>query len=64
MDIDFETEEPLKLAFNCKYLLDTLRNYESEKVRIEIKSSDRPALIKPEDKENYISLIMPIQIKE
>ena len=64
VDIDFETEEPLKIAFNCKYLLDTLRNYESKKVRIEIKSSDRPALIKPEDKENYISLIMPIQIKE
>ena len=53
--------EPL-LYENLFQLLDYI--CDGRKVRIEIKSSDRPALIKPEDKENYISLIMPIQIKE
>ncbi len=64
VDIEFEEEEPIKIAFNCKYLLDVLRNYESEKIRIELKPKLAPALIKPEDNKKYLALIMPIQIKE
>ena len=64
VDIEFDEEEPIKIAFNCKYILDVLRNYDSEKIKIELKPTLAPALLKPEDKENYLALIMPIQIKE
>jgi len=64
VDIEFDEEEPIKIAFNCKYLLDVLRNYESEKIRIELKPTLAPTLLKPEGNEKYLALIMPIQIKE
>ena len=64
VDIDFKEEEPIKIAFNCKYILDVLRNYESEKIKIELKPTLAPALFKPENNEKYLALIMPIQIKE
>ena len=64
IDIDFEEDEPIKIAFNCKYLLDVLRNYDTDKVRFELKQSISAALIKPEGNDKYLALIMPIQIKE
>lgn len=64
VDIEFDEEDTIKIAFNCKYLLDVLRNYESEKIRIELKPTLAPTLLKPEDNEKYLALIMPIQIKE
>ena len=64
VDIEFGEEDAINIAFNCKYLLDVLRNYDSEKIRIELKPTLAPALFKPEGKENYMALIMPIQIKE
>ena len=64
IDIEFKEEEPIKIAFNCKYILDVLRNYESEKIKIELKPTLAPALFKPVDNEKYLALIMPIQIKE
>jgi len=64
VDIEFDEEDTIKIAFNCKYLLDVLRNYESEKIKIELKPTLSPTLLKPYGNDKYLALIMPIQIKE
>jgi len=64
VDVEFDEEEPIKIAFNCKFLLDVLRNFDSEKVRIELKPTLAPTLLKQEGTDKYLALIMPIQIKE
>ena len=64
LDVEFDEEEPIKIAFNCKFLLDVLRNFDSEKVKIELKPTLAPTLLKQEGTDKYLALIMPIQIKE
>ena len=64
VDVEFDEEEPIKIAFNCKFLLDVLRNFDSEKVKIELKPTLAPTLLKQEGTDKYLALIMPIQIKE
>ncbi len=49
------------VVFNYKYLLDGLQNINSKQVTIEIVNADSPAVIKPQDKDDYLYLIMPIR---
>ena len=62
MSIKFDNED-LKIAFNYKYILDCLKVIESEDVIIEMNGSLSAALIKPHNDEEYLCLIMPVQIK-
>jgi len=54
--------EPVKIGFNPAYLLDVLKVVDTESVRIELKSKDRPALFKTDDDYNYV--VMPVSIDE
>ena len=47
--------------FNHKYLIDGLQNIQSRKIRIEINSSDMPVVLRPEEGDDYLYLIMPIR---
>ncbi|NMC51379.1 DNA polymerase III subunit beta [Candidatus Kuenenbacteria bacterium] len=49
------------VVFNYKYLLDGLQNINSKKVVIEVNSSDMPVILKPEEDNSYLYLIMPIR---
>jgi DNA polymerase III subunit beta len=62
IDVEYKKEE-LKIAFNYKYIIDSLRIMESEKVRIELGSSLSATLFKPDSDDDYLSLIMPVQIR-
>lgn len=62
IDVEYNGEE-LKIAFNYKYVLDTLKVLDSDKVKIELSSSLSPTLFKPDSEEDYLCLIMPVQIR-
>lgn len=53
--------EGAEIILNYKYLLDGLQNIGSDYVVFEISESGNPCLIKPENDDNYIYLIMPIR---
>lgn len=63
LDIDFSDKEELKIAFNYKYVLDSLKNMETTEVKIGLNSPLSATVLKPNNEEDYICLIMPVQIR-
>ncbi len=62
--IDCEyTGDELTIAFNYKYVLDSIKTMESKNVKVGLNGSLSATLFKPDNEENYICLIMPIQIR-
>ena len=55
--------DDLAIAFNYKYVLDSVRTMESENVKIGLNGSLSATLFQPESEEKYICLIMPIQMR-
>lgn len=67
IDVDSNFDEII-IAFNYKYILDSLRNMDTKKVKIEIATSLSATLFKPVGEEDtaddsYICLIMPVQVR-
>ncbi len=61
IDIEYNGE-PLTLAFNCKYFIDTLQVMEGEYINAYINSKTSPSLIESEEDPGFTSIIMPMQI--
>lgn len=55
--------EELKIAFNYRYVIDCLKNMESSDVKIGLNTSLSATVLKPNNQEDYICLIMPVQIR-
>jgi DNA polymerase-3 subunit beta len=55
--------DDLTIAFNYKYVLDSVKTMEAKTVNVGLNGSLSATLFKPESEENYICLIMPIQIR-
>jgi len=51
--------EPLKIAFNSKYMLDVLKVIDSEELFIGFNGSMSPIIIRPNDHDNSLHLILP-----
>lgn len=49
------------IVVNYRYLLEGLSNIEKETVKIEIADSNAPCIIRPEQDESYLYIIMPIK---
>lgn len=62
IDIDYTAEE-LKIAFNYKYVLESLKNMDTQEVKIGLNSSLSATVLKPNNEEDYVCLIMPVQIR-
>lgn len=62
VEVEYKEEE-LIIAFNYKYVLEALKIMDSEKVRVDLSSSLSATLFKPVNEENYICLVMPVQIR-
>ncbi|GGB09598.1 DNA polymerase III subunit beta [Macrococcus hajekii] len=56
----FEGEE-LKISFNSKYMMDALKAIDNSEVNIEFFGTMRPFILKPQDDDNVIQLILPIR---
>lgn len=61
-DVEYAGEE-LKIAFNYKYVLDSLKNMETSEVKIGLNTALSATVLKPNNDEDYICLIMPVQIR-
>lgn len=55
--------EDLKIAFNYRYVLESLKNMDTTEVKIGLNSSLSATILKPNNEEDYVCLIMPVQIR-
>lgn len=63
LPIESNSNEKISLGINCQFLLDTLKEIDSFSVKCGMSGHMSPVTIMPEDDSDYISVIMPIQIK-
>jgi len=53
--------EALEIVFNWRFIMDGIKNLETENVFMGLASDKSPALIKPADDPNYFYIVMPIK---
>lgn len=58
---ELEGEEP-EIAFNARYLLDALQAVPEDEVLLELSQPLNPGTLKPVDSDDYLYVIMPMQI--
>lgn len=63
IDIDYKDTESLKIAFNYKYVLDSLKTMDTSEVKIGLNTTLSATVLKPNNDEDYVCLIMPVQIR-
>ncbi|MFC1669673.1 DNA polymerase III subunit beta [Spirochaetota bacterium] len=61
--INSQSDETITLGINAQFLIDALREIDTDLVVCSITGQMSPMKISPKDDENYVSIIMPIQIK-
>lgn len=54
--------EGIKIAFNSKYLIEGIKNIESENISLNFTDSINPCIIKENDDEDYIYLVLPVRL--
>ena len=52
--------EPLDISFNIKYLIEVLRVVREERVVFQSNGAENPGVIRPENREDFIHVIMPM----
>jgi DNA polymerase-3 subunit beta len=59
--IDYQGD-PLDVSFNARYLLDVLNIMDTERIRIELKEELTSGLIRSEDGDDFLYVIMPMRL--
>lgn len=54
--------ELLDIAFNSRYLIEGIKNIESEEITIEFTTNVNPCIVKPVDNIDYTYLLLPVRI--
>jgi len=62
ISIEYNKKEEL-IAFNPKYLIDSLNVIKNEYVLLKFINKANPCVLEPEDNKNFISVIMPMRIE-
>ena len=62
IDIIYNGED-ITIAFNYRYLLDCFKNIDSEDLIICMNTNLSATVIKPDNDEDFIYLVMPVQIR-
>jgi len=55
--------DDLTIAFNYKYVLEALKNMESDEVKIGLNTGLSATVFRPNNDEDFVCLIMPVQIR-
>jgi len=63
ISLDYTGPE-LELAFNFQFLIETLSRFSKPEVRLFIKNSTAPVVLKAKDEEDRLCLLMPIKLTE
>jgi DNA polymerase-3 subunit beta len=61
MEIDYKGDA-IEVAFNPRYIIETLSVIDTEKVVVNIIDKEKPCLIEGENDDTYLSVIMPMRI--
>jgi DNA polymerase-3 subunit beta len=61
MNIDY-AREPIEVAFNPKYFIETLNSIEEEEIFLYIRDAQSPCLIEGTADKHFLSVIMPMKI--
>lgn len=56
------TGEPMEIAFNAKYIIDILKTMDEAKIIMNMTSTISPCIIRPEDNDKSLYLVLPIRI--
>jgi len=62
ISIDYKDAD-LTIAFNYKYVIDALKNMDSEEVKVGLNTGLSATVFRPNNEEDYVCLIMPVQIR-
>ncbi len=63
-EIDIEySEGDLVIAFNYKYVLESLKMMETNEVKIGLNTNLSATIFKPNNEEDFICLVMPVQVR-
>jgi DNA polymerase-3 subunit beta len=64
-ELPVEMDKPgeLVIGVNSQYLMDALREVDSHSVQIGVTGDKSPMVVIPDNDENHVSVIMPIQLK-
>ena len=63
LEVEYQ-DDPLEIAFNYKYIIESVKNMDSEKIHIGLNGSLSATMFNPVNEEDYVCLIMPVQLKE
>ena len=63
IEIKYDGDD-LKIAFNYKYVIDAIKNMTSSEILMGLNTSLSATVIKPNTEDDYISLIMPVQLRD
>lgn len=61
MEINKDKEVDMNIAFSAKYMMEALKTLKCENIEIRLNSEIKPIIIKNEEDENLIQLILPIK---
>ncbi|MEG2620988.1 MAG: DNA polymerase III subunit beta [Bacilli bacterium] len=59
--VEKDNEEQIKIAFSSRFMMDALKTIESKKVNLNFNSDIQPIIIKNDDDETLLQLILPIK---
>jgi DNA polymerase-3 subunit beta len=54
----------LEIGFNARFLMDSLRNIEDEKIELHFSTPVAPAVIKPLEGEHFLHMILPVKLSD
>ncbi len=55
--------EDLAIAFNYKFVLEALKNIESDEVNVGLNTALSATVLRPDNEDDFVCLIMPVQIR-
>lgn len=62
LDVKYDADE-MSIAFNYRYIIDCLKVMDTENIVVGLNGSLSASVFRPENEDNYLCLIMPIQIR-
>ena len=57
------TGNDLEIGFNNKYLLDALKNTDTDQIKVHVNGPLSPFKIMPMDDESFVFLVLPVRLK-
>ena len=63
-EVPIRDGDSLEIVFNCGYLLDVLNVIEADYVAFDLNGPNWPAVLRPDGKDDYLCVVMPMEKRE